>query len=168
MNCTHGSLESAHNSHQLLAQRLHQEMYDEDRMMILGAWAGYQLLVISGTGVTIGEDFFQGQSWTMGVVLLVAVGEVLLSCAGIVRYGHLPTARTVTAEPEVALQPSRMTLRNMRDKIINHVRERTWSLSRYSGYQSGYQLWQLMVMSSTRYCRNTLIGTVLAAHCHYE
>ena len=97
-------------------------------MMIVGAWAGEQLLAISGTGVTIGEYLFEGQSWTMGVVLL-RVADI------IVRYGHLPTGRTVTGEPEVATQPSRMALRSMRAKIINHVRKRTWSFSRYSGDQ---------------------------------
>ena len=30
------------------------------------------------------------------------------------RYGHLPTGRTVSGEPEVAAQPSRMTLRSTR------------------------------------------------------
>ena len=28
------------------------------RMMIVGAWTGEQLLVVSGTGLTIGEDLF--------------------------------------------------------------------------------------------------------------
>ena len=32
------------------------------------AWAGEQLLEVLGTGVTIEEDLFEGQSWTMGVV----------------------------------------------------------------------------------------------------
>ena len=61
--------ESAHNSHQLLAQRLYQERcMTKMEMMIVGAWTGEQLLVISGTGVTTGEDLFEGQSWTRGVV----------------------------------------------------------------------------------------------------
>ena len=38
-------------------------------LMIVGAWAGELLLVVSGTGVIIGEDLFEGHSWTMGVVL---------------------------------------------------------------------------------------------------
>ena len=91
-------------------------------MMIVGAWAGEPLLVISGTGVTTGNDLFL--SWTKGVVLLGTVGVVLLICAGIVRCGPLPTGRTVTGEPEVATQPSRMILRSMRAKTINHARER--------------------------------------------
>ena len=69
-------------------------------MMFTGAWAGKQLPVVSGTGVIIGEDLIE--SWTMGVVLLVTVGVVLLSCACIVHNSHLPTGRTVTREPEVA------------------------------------------------------------------
>ena len=47
-------------------------------MMIVGAWAGGQLPVVSVTGVTIGEDLFEGHSWMMGVVLLVTVGVGLL------------------------------------------------------------------------------------------
>ena len=42
--------------------------------MIVRAWAGEQLLVVSGSGVTIGEDLFEGYSWTIGVVLLTTVG----------------------------------------------------------------------------------------------
>ena len=48
--------------------------------MILGAWAGEQLPVVSGTGVIIGEDLFESHSWTTGVVLLITVGVGLLSC----------------------------------------------------------------------------------------
>ena len=46
-------------------------------MLFAGAWAGEQLPVVAGTEVIIGEDQFEGQSWTMGVVLLVTVGVVL-------------------------------------------------------------------------------------------
>ena len=42
-------------------------------VMIVGAWTGEPLPVVSGTGVIIGEDLFEGLSWTMGVVLLVTV-----------------------------------------------------------------------------------------------
>ena len=71
--------------------------------MIVGAWAGEQLLVFSGTGVTIGEDLIVVHSWTMGVVLLVTVGVGLLSCACAVFDPHLPTGNVhVTREPEVA------------------------------------------------------------------
>ena len=59
------------------------------------------------------------------------------------------SAVRVSREPEVARQSSGMTLRSMRVEIINHVKERTWSLSWYSGDQ----LWQLMVMLNARYCR---------------
>ena len=89
------------------------------------------------------EDLFEGHSWTMGVVLLVTVGVALLSCACAVFDPHLPTGNVhVTREPEVARQPSGMTLRSTRAEIINYVKERTWSLSLYSGDQLG----QLMVM----------------------
>ena len=60
-------------------------------MMFTGASAGKQLPVVSGTGVIFGEDLIEGQSWTIGVVLLVTVGVVLLSCACIVHDSHLPT-----------------------------------------------------------------------------
>ena len=43
-------------------------------MMIVGAWAGEQLPVVSGTEVIIGEDLFEVHSCTMGVVLRVTVG----------------------------------------------------------------------------------------------
>ena len=46
-------------------------------MLIAGAWAGEQLLVVSGTGVNFGEDLSEGQSWMIGVGLLVTVGVVL-------------------------------------------------------------------------------------------
>ena len=69
--------------------------------------------VVSGTGVIIGKDLFEGHSWTMGV-LLVTVGVGL--------HPHLPSGNVhVTREPEAAWQPSGMTLRSMRNKIINHL-----------------------------------------------
>ena len=49
------------------------------RMLIVGAWAGKQLPMDSGTGAIIGEDLIEGHSWTIGVVLLVTVGVGLLS-----------------------------------------------------------------------------------------
>ena len=53
-------------------------------MMIVEAWAGEQLPVVSGTGVIIGEDLFEGHSWTM-VLSLVTVGVGLLSCLCCIR-----------------------------------------------------------------------------------
>ena len=100
-------------------------------MMFTGAWAGKQLPAVSGTGVMIGEDLIESQSWTIGVVLLVTVGMVLLSCACIVRYSFLPTGKTATREPEVARQPSCVTPRSMRAEIINHVKERQDSLVQF-------------------------------------
>ena len=47
-------------------------------MLFARAWAGEQLLVVSGTALIFGEDLIEGQSWTMGVVLLVTVGVGLL------------------------------------------------------------------------------------------
>ena len=47
--------------------------------------------VVSGTEVVIGEDPIEGQSWLMGVVLLVTVGVVLLNCVFAVCNPHLPS-----------------------------------------------------------------------------
>ena len=143
------------------ARTIHTEDLDRDRikkcvtkmrMSITGAWAGEQLLVVSGTGDIIGEDLIEGQSWTIGVVLLVPVGVVLLSCASTVHSSHLPTEGHVTREPEVAREPSCVTPRSMQADIINRMRVRTWNLS----WDSGDQLWQLMVLLA-RYCRDTLL-----------
>ena len=57
----------------------------EMRMLIVGAWAGEQWPVVSGTGVTIGEDLLKGHIWTTGVVLLITVGVGLLSCVCCIR-----------------------------------------------------------------------------------
>ena len=35
------------------------------RMLIVGAWAGEQLPLVSGTGVIVGEDLIEGHSWTV-------------------------------------------------------------------------------------------------------
>ena len=68
---------------------IHNNYLDRDRiehwttkmgMMIVGAWAGEQLPVVSSTGVIIEDYLFEGHSWTMGVVLLITVGVGLLSC----------------------------------------------------------------------------------------
>ena len=93
------------------------------RIMTVGAWAGEQLPVVSGTGVIIGEELFEGHIWTMNVcVLLITVGVGLLCCMCAVFDPHLPTGTVhVTREPEVAWQPSGMTLRSMRNEIINHL-----------------------------------------------
>ena len=65
MSSTHGSL-GERAQFTLIAQRLYQEMYDEDGNDDWRAWAGEQLLVISGTGVTIGEDLFEGSELDEG------------------------------------------------------------------------------------------------------
>ena len=59
----------------------------------------------------------------------------------------------MTREPEVARQPRGMTLRRMRNDIINHAKELTRSLSWYSGDQ----LWQLIEMLNGRYGRDTRV-----------
>ena len=77
---------------------------------------------------------------------------------------HLPTGNVhVKREPEVARQPRGMTLRNMRNDIINHAkREDLESLMIF--------LRSAMVadgdVDGTVWSRYT--GTVLAAQCHHE
>ena len=56
-------------------------------MMIVGAWAGEQLPVGSGTGVIIGRELIEGHSW----MLLITVGVGLLRCVRAVFDPHLPT-----------------------------------------------------------------------------
>ena len=60
-------------------------------MMIVGAWAGEQLSVGSGTREIIGEELIDSHSWTIGVVLLITVGVGLLRCVCAVFDPHLPT-----------------------------------------------------------------------------
>ena len=84
----------------------------------------------------------------MGVVSLVTVGVGLLGCACAVFDPHLPTGTVhVTREPEVAWQPSGMTLRSMRNEIINHL-----NVTKRETWYSGDELRQLM-MSNTRSSR---------------
>ena len=108
---------------------IHTNYLDRDRIkrcmtkmgiLIAGAWAGEQVACGFGHWSDQGEDLIEGQSWTIGVGLLVTFGVVLLSCTCIVHSSHLPTGRIATREPGVARQPSCMTLRSMRAEIINH------------------------------------------------
>ena len=118
-------------------------------MLFAGAWAGEQLLVVSGTEVLIGKHLIEGQSWTIGVVLLVTVRVVPLSCARAVFDPHLPTGNVnVTREPAIAKQRSCTSPRTTQDDDLDHVNERTWILSWYSGNQ----LWQLMVLNTRSMC----------------
>ena len=110
--------------------------------------------MVSGTEVLIGEDLFEGHSWTIGVVLLITIGVGLLCCVSAVLDPHLTTRNVhVTREPEVARKPSGMTLKNMRAKISDHGKERDRSFSWYYGDQ----LWQLMKIMNAQYCRGTLV-----------
>ena len=116
-------------------------------MLFAGAWAGELLLVVSGTEEIIGEDPIEGQSWLMGVVLLVTVGVVLLSCVFAVFNPHLPTGNVhVAREPTIAKQWN-MSPRAMQDDDLDHLNttESTWILSWYSGNQV-----RQMMVSNTR------------------
>ena len=119
-------------------------------MLFSGACAEEQLLVVSGTEILIGEDQSEGQSWILGVVLLITVGVVLLSCVFAVIVSHLPTGNVhVTREPAMAKQCS-MSPRAMQDDDLDHLNGTgsTWIISWYSGDQ----LWQLMVSNTRSLC----------------
>ena len=60
----------------------------------------------------------------MGVVLLTAVGVGLLSCVCAVFDPHLSTGNVHVTREKVARQPSGMTLRSMRVKIMRRKRGR--------------------------------------------
>ena len=55
-----GGTRTTHNNY-LDKDRIEQWMIKMG-MMIVGAWAGEQLPVVSGTGLTIGEDLFESHS----------------------------------------------------------------------------------------------------------
>ena len=85
------------------------------RLLIVRAWAGEDLPVVSGTGKTIGEDLLKGHSWTtgVGVVLLITVGVGLLGCVCCIRSAPA-NWKSTTGEPKVARLPRGMTLESMR------------------------------------------------------
>ena len=117
--------------------------------MMIVAWVGKQLPVVSGTGVITGEGLFKGL--TMGVVLLVAVGVGLLSCVCCIR--SAPANWKCTRDKRTRGCRAAKLHDFERTEIINHVKERTWSLSWYAGDQ----LVQLMVMLNARCCQDTLV-----------
>ena len=49
--------------------------------------------MVSGLGVTIGEELFEGYSWTKGVLLNTTVGVGLLSCVCAVFNPHLSSGK---------------------------------------------------------------------------
>ena len=105
--------------------------------------------MVSGTEILI-EDLSEGQSWSLGVVMLITVGVVLLSCEFAVVVSHLPTGNVhVTREPAIAKQCS-MSPRAMQDDDFDHLNV-TESMGIPSGY-SGGQLWQLMVLNTRSVC----------------
>ena len=121
-------------------------------MFFAGTWAGEQLPVVSGTEVIIREDLIEGQSWSMGVVLLVTVGVVLLICVLAVLDPHLPTGNVhMTREPAIAMQWRCMSPRALQDDDLDHLgvtKTETWYLSQYSGTQ----LEQLMMSNMRSLC----------------
>ena len=112
-------------------------------MLFAGALAGEQLLV----------------SWTLGVVLLITVGVVLLCCVFAVIVSHLPTVYVhVTREPAIEWCTSSRT---MQDDDLDHlnVTENTWILSWRSAEAADGVEHEEFVREA---------GTVLAVHCHHE
>ena len=95
---------------------------DEDGDVVHRARAGEQLPGVSDTEVIMGEDLMEGQSWTMGVVLLVTVGVILPSCARAVFDPDLPTGNVhETREPAIAKQRSCTSRRAMQDDDLDHL-----------------------------------------------
>ena len=133
------------------------------KMLIVGAWAGKQAPVVSGTGVIIGRDLIEGQSWTMGDVLLVTGGVGLISCVCAGFGLHLTTGKVhVKREPEVALQPRGMTFEKRANQDHEppereHVESFKifWrSAEAADDVEQAEFAWQ--------------VGAVLAEHCHHE
>ena len=72
-------------------------------MLVVGAWAGEQLPVVSGTGVIIGEDLIESQ---LDDGVLCWSSQLEWDCLA---DPHLTTGKVhVTREPEVARQPRAM------------------------------------------------------------
>ena len=119
-------------------------------MLFAGAWAGEQLSVVSGTEVIIGEDLIEGQSWTMGVVLLVTVGVGLLSCARAVFDPHLPAGNVrVAREPDDDFRHFNVTKRDVHSLTV------FWkSAGAADDVEHAEFVWE--------------VGTVLVARCQHE
>ena len=132
-------------------------------MMIVGAWAGEQLLVVTGTGLTIGEDLFESHSWTTGVVLLVAVGAGLLSCVCCIQSAPANGKCTIDKRTRGCTTAKRHDFEK-HAKREHQLRER-------EDVESLRVFWRSVVAADgdvecTVLSRNT--GTVVAAHCHHE
>ena len=78
----------------------------------------------------------------------------------------------MAGEPEVATQPSRMTLRNMGAKIINHVKERERERERERENVESLTVFWMSAVAANGDVKYTVLsrhtGAVLAAHCHHE
>ena len=133
-------------------------------MLFAGAWAGEQLLVVSGTALIFGEDLIEGQSWTMGVVLLVKVGVGLLCYARAVFDPHLPTGNVhVTREPAIAKQWS-MSSRAMQDDDLDHLNVTNRDVDSLTVF------WKSVGAADDVEHAELVreVGTVLAARCQHE
>ena len=132
-------------------------------MMVVGAWAGEQLLVVSGAGVITGEDLFVGHSWTMGVVLLVTVGVGLLCCVCCIRSAPVNWKCTREKRTRGCTAAKRHDLEK-HAKRYHQPRER-------EDLESLMVFWRSAMVADgdvegTVWSRYT--GTVIAAQCHHE
>ena len=117
-------------------------------MMIVGAWVGEQLPVVSGAGVIIGEDLFEGHSWTTGVVYSIRTCQ--RENVQVTRTRGCTTAKRHDSEKHA--------------KRDHQPHER-------KGVESLLVFWRSAVAADgdvecTVLSRYT--GTVIEAHCHYE
>ena len=141
---------------------MHDEVGNDDR----GAWTGDQLPVVSGTGVTIGEDLFEGYSWTMGVVLLTTVG--LLSCVCVCCVQPAPVNWICTRDKR-----TRGCTTAKRHDFEKHANQDHQPRER-EDVQSLRVFWRSAVAAvaadgDVEYTvLSSYLGTAIAAHCHHE
>ena len=122
------------------------------------------MLVVSGTALIFGEDLIEGQSWTMGVVLLVTVGVGLLCYARAVFDPHLPTGNVhVTREPAIAKQWN-MSSRAMQDDDLDHFNVTNRDVDSLTVFWKSFGAAD--DVEHAELVRK--VGTVLAARCQHE
>ena len=128
----------------------------------MGAWAGEQLQVVSGTGLTTGEDLFEGHSWTTGVVLLITVGVGLLTCVCCIR--SAPANGKCTSDKR-----TRGCTTAKRHDFEKHAKRDHQPRER-EDVESLMLFWRSAVAADGAVECTVLsryIGTCVAAHCHH-
>ena len=116
-------------------------------------------LWFSGADVTIGEDLFEGYSWTMGVVLLTTVGVGLLSCVCCVRSAPVNWKCTRDKKTRSCTTAKRRDFEKHANQD-HQLRER-------EDVESLMVLWRSAVAADGVECTvwSRYTGTVLAARC---